>query len=644
MKQTESLHNFLAACRSAYNSFVPYHNFRHVIDVLQAVFYFLVKLGTLPPFPPNPLSQTTAPAAAHPIPSLLGPFDALTLLITAIGHDVGHPGVNNAFLVTLNAPLAQLYNDRSVLESFHCAAYSQILRRHWPSVFGGIEMRQLMISSILATDMGLHFDYMKKLGWLQEKLHENGGTSGWNGRVVQEYRTLACSLLIKCADISNVARNFDVAARWTMILTDEFSRQASMETDLGIPTALFAPPVRETIELGQSQIGFINIFAFPLFQGVADIMPPMGFCVDQLIDNKRHWEEKVAAEQMRIKAGGKRQSERKDSDDRGGSRTKPRDMDGVYSPRQLSLASTGRAGSTSKESSSGPGGGNSNDTSSKHTTAPATPSNLRHDSNTPSHLSHLQSSTPGYEKEKGEFISKFDNPSPMKEDEQPYHSSTIPSGHPEMEKLERSAEQPEHTVQGVLQRNIRHESNGVLEFPRPLSSGKTSSNSQQQWQSKRSSRQTGYTTDGAVDPTTTTTTSTPRHSQTVDGHLDIPHNGASNGKGNGLKSATSTPDLRITKVRSPPAGGHKPRPDTAINGKASTVNVGEVARDMSRDRSPGGESKKRESMVQTMRNLTRKKSSRGFKFWRKKTNGNVEEVALPVVSASGPTGRHSSAA
>ena len=40
-------------------------------------------------------------------------------------------------------------------------------------------MRSLMISSILATDMGLHFDYMKKLGDLQVKLHENNSTDGW---------------------------------------------------------------------------------------------------------------------------------------------------------------------------------------------------------------------------------------------------------------------------------------------------------------------------------------------------------------------------------------------------------------------------------------------------------------------------------
>lgn len=502
-------------------------------------------------------------------------------------------------------------------------------------------MRQLMISSILATDMGLHFDYMKKLGWLQEKLHENGGTQGWNGRVVQEYRTLACSLLIKCADISNVARTFDVAARWTMILTDEFSRQASMETDLGIPTALFAPPVRETIELGQSQIGFINIFAFPLFQGVADIMPAMGFCVDELVKNKSCWEDRVAAEQMRMRAGAKRHGERKDSDDKGGSRARAKEMDGAYSPRQLSLASTGRAGSTSKE---GGQGGNGNEMSEKYMTKPAMPSGLRVDSNM-----EYGEAGDNREEEVGEVerygemeLSKFDNPTPTKEDEQPYHSLTIPKGDAEMERLERSADHPFHTVQGVLQRNVTDVSSGILQFPRPMSSGRASSNSHVQSLSKRSSGQTGYMVDGASDGVREGETEgrTPRHSNT-EGRLGVPSYGNGNGQ-NPLKAATSTPDLRVKKVRSPPMGGHKPRPDTAvgdvINGKLSSVNVGEVAR----DRDDSQNSQKRESIVTAMRNLTRKKSSRGFRFWKKKANSSVEEMPLPVSTTQSE--RHSSAA
>ena len=196
------LKTFLMASRAAYNSFVNYHNFRHVIDVMQAIFYFLIQLGTLPPYY-NPGSPSTKRATA-PIAALLTPFDALTLLITAIGHDVGHPGVNNAFLVALNAPLAQLYNDRSVLEAFHCAAYSQILRRYWKAAFEDVSMRGLMINSILATDMSLHFNYMKDLGNLQDKVHHNHGTDGWSPQTLNEYRVLTCALLVKCADISNV--------------------------------------------------------------------------------------------------------------------------------------------------------------------------------------------------------------------------------------------------------------------------------------------------------------------------------------------------------------------------------------------------------------------------------------------------------
>ncbi|KAF1991910.1 HD-domain/PDEase-like protein [Aulographum hederae CBS 113979] len=302
---SEDLARFLLASRNAYNSFVLYHNFRHVADVLQALFYFLVQIGTLPPYPETDHAITHPPCA---IAELLKPFDALTLLISAIGHDVGHPGVNNAFLVALNAPLAQLYNDRSVLESFHCAAYSQILRRHWPKAFSDMSMRKLMINAILATDMGLHFKYMADLGNLQEKLaHNNHTTDGWNVKINEEYRDLACGLLIKCADISNVARKFHVAAQWATILTDEFSNQGQMEKELNIPTCLFGgPPVQDDIiKMGESQIGFMNIFARPLFESVTDILPAMRFSIEELMINKSMWEGKIEITKKEM-AEGKR--------------------------------------------------------------------------------------------------------------------------------------------------------------------------------------------------------------------------------------------------------------------------------------------------------------------------------------------------
>lgn len=95
-----------------------------------------------------------------------------------------------------------------------------------------------------------------------------------------------------------------------------------MEQDLGIPSALFAAPVREIVELGKSQIGFMNMFAIPLFQGVTDVMPAMHYCVDELQRNKSAWEAKIVEEQARARQ------------DSGDSTIK----DGMFSPRSMSLA------------------------------------------------------------------------------------------------------------------------------------------------------------------------------------------------------------------------------------------------------------------------------------------------------------------
>lgn len=294
------LRTFLMASRAAYNGFVNYHNFRHVVDVMQAIFYFLVQIGTLPPFPASSV-QSGLKRQTSPIAALLKPFDALTLLITAIGHDVGHPGVNNAFLVALNAPLAQLYNDKSVLEAFHCAAYSQILRRYWKAAFEDIPMRGLMINSILATDMGMHFNYMKELGNLQDKVYHNNGTDGWSPQVLDDYRILTCALLVKCADISNVARPFEVAVKWANILQLEFANQGVMEKDVGIPTTLFGgpPELGNIIKLGNSQNSFMNIFARPLFEAVTDILPAMAFAVDEMKANQDIWTEKIKEQSVK---------------------------------------------------------------------------------------------------------------------------------------------------------------------------------------------------------------------------------------------------------------------------------------------------------------------------------------------------------
>jgi len=291
---------------------VSYHNFRHVVDVLHATFNFLINLGALPPYPLTDRTLTIPPKSPETL--LLKPFEALTLLVTALGHDVGHPGYNNGFLKSIKAPIAQLYNDRSILENFHCASYTQILRRHWPAIYQNDKMRDLMIYSILATDMAEHFNFMEELKKLLVDLETKSKIP-----IIKNPKKLICALLIKCADISNVvcnnrrwrlsgcsltcsqAREHATAVRWMEILSDEFMSQASTESDLKIATALHAPPTKDPIALSKNQLFFMKGFAEPLFEGVARILPAMQYLLDETLLNKAKFQQFVDDEEAKQK-------------------------------------------------------------------------------------------------------------------------------------------------------------------------------------------------------------------------------------------------------------------------------------------------------------------------------------------------------
>lgn len=78
------------------------------------------------------------------------------------------------------------------------------------------------------------------------------------------------------------------------ILADEFARQRNMEKELEIPTSLMAPPLTERASQFRSQLNFMSMFALPLFQGVADLLPTMRYTVGELTANFELFQQKVA--------------------------------------------------------------------------------------------------------------------------------------------------------------------------------------------------------------------------------------------------------------------------------------------------------------------------------------------------------------
>ena len=114
----DQMNRLLFAIRAIYHAPNPYHNYVHAIDVLQATYSFLMDLGLVPPYSylldlgPNTTSmpwkrpgeeqRPVCGAGTRRARDVMRPQDVLAVLIAAMGHDVGHPGLSNAFMVSPN--------------------------------------------------------------------------------------------------------------------------------------------------------------------------------------------------------------------------------------------------------------------------------------------------------------------------------------------------------------------------------------------------------------------------------------------------------------------------------------------------------------------------------------------------------------
>jgi hypothetical protein len=91
------------------------------------------------------------------------PLDLMALFFASVVHDFDHPGVNNNFLIATSNRLALLYNDRSVLESYHLAKAFRILSQPECNFLQGLSksdwqtFRESVIDMVLATDLSQHY-------------------------------------------------------------------------------------------------------------------------------------------------------------------------------------------------------------------------------------------------------------------------------------------------------------------------------------------------------------------------------------------------------------------------------------------------------------------------------------------------------
>eukprot|EP00956_Cyclotella_meneghiniana_P028699 scaffold67690_cov55-Cyclotella_meneghiniana.AAC.5 len=264
----------------------PYHNNIHAADVIQTT-HALLQIG------------------GADLLNLYSPLEVFTILIAAALHDVQHPGTNNNYHVTKQTEVAELYNDRSVLENMHATRASQLLKESGgdhkdvkDSIYGGmkknlrVQVRTGVISSILSTDMSYHFKSSAKmeqhigvvLDEINSELMELPGSSPapllsrLNKSEHSKLREKLLPFILHNADISNPAKPPIVSNEWKDCCYDEFFLQGDKEAEEGTPISPLCD--RSTTNTAEGQ----------------KCLPKVDSVLKQLDENLDHWTKVATSE------------------------------------------------------------------------------------------------------------------------------------------------------------------------------------------------------------------------------------------------------------------------------------------------------------------------------------------------------------
>lgn len=280
MIDTSKLNNFLIQLRNNYIPSNPYHNERHGVDVGLNVATYLKE------------SEIIDTCLFHDL-------DILSMIVAALGHDVGHNGKNNSFHINSKSQYALFYHDKSVLENYHIYLIFKILRDEENNILINLKkeeytiFRKRVIEGILATDMSIHGNVLSKIknklfNWSElKKTNEEEPFINPESKTLFDEQQEVINFVIHSADIAHNTKPFIMSEKWTELLTEEFHLQGDLEKSLGLPISFLCD--RNTSNVPKSQIGFIDFVILPTFQLLKEAFPSCEYLVKIAQTNKETW-------------------------------------------------------------------------------------------------------------------------------------------------------------------------------------------------------------------------------------------------------------------------------------------------------------------------------------------------------------------
>ena len=270
------LEAFLNSVSSQYLPTTLYHNNMHGADVCQSVCLYFLNSNA------EKILQTTV-------------LDLLSILIASLGHDLGHPGLNNNFHINARTDLALTYNDSSCLENFHCSKLFNILKKDETNIFEVLsvdefkDIRKRMISEILATDMFFHKKIIETTKSKAHQIKQDKFEFINNDKdSIKAEQQSFLDYFIHAADLGHNSKLFKISIKWVELLSEEFWLQGDKEKSLGISVSFLCDRLNTNVPKGQ--VNFLTAFILPTFGLMTSMFPGLSFTQKNVENNIKEWQ------------------------------------------------------------------------------------------------------------------------------------------------------------------------------------------------------------------------------------------------------------------------------------------------------------------------------------------------------------------
>jgi hypothetical protein len=214
----------------------PFHNFEHASHVCMSVVKLLSRIVA-----PDEVFQEQKDDCSHDgsrhIHSRLhdhtygitsDPLTQFACVLSALIHDVDHPGVPNSQLIEENSPLAAVYHNKAIAEQNSVdLAWTLFIEDYYADLREILcetkkdmrRLRQLMVNSVMATDiMDKDLKVLRNNRW-DTAFAENAQTTGRD--TVNRKATIVIEHLIQASDVAHTMQHWHVYRKWNGRLFEE---------------------------------------------------------------------------------------------------------------------------------------------------------------------------------------------------------------------------------------------------------------------------------------------------------------------------------------------------------------------------------------------------------------------------------------